>query len=112
MDSWISSPADKLSTYCLFTMDVALEPTVAKVEFEPVVKVISANDGEEVEAMLCGNVNVILPDVAEPEPPATKTWFAVPVNEITPVFVTVTAPVAELTEIPVEAANEVTIPES
>ena len=35
-----------------------------------------------------------------------------PVNEITPVFVTVTAPVAELTEIPVEPANEVTMPDN
>ena len=93
-------------------MDVALEPTVANVELLPVVIVISAKDGEEVVAILCGNVNVILPDVAEPELAFTKTWLAVPVNEITPVFVTVTAPVAELTEIPVEPANEVTMPDN
>ena len=54
-------------------MDVALEPTVANVELLPVVIVISAKDGEEVVAILCGNVNVILPDVAEPELAFTKT---------------------------------------
>ena len=106
----MSRPEAKLSTYCLLTIDVPDVPTLESVEFVPVVKVMSAKEGDEEVAILCGNVNVMLPDVAEPDPPLTNTWLAVPVKAITPVFVTVTAPVAELTEIPVEAAKEVTIP--
>ena len=92
-------------------MDAALEPTVANVELLPVVIVISAKDGEADVCISCGVVKVTAP--VPPVPLAeTVTLFAVPVIEVTPIFVIVTAPVAELTEIPVEPANEVTMPDN
>jgi hypothetical protein len=93
-------------------MLVGCDPTAATVEFEPVVKVTSANDGEDAVPIDCGVVSVIAPVVAEPETPLTRTWLAVPVNESTPVFPTVIAPVAPLTAIPLPEAKDVTIPDS
>jgi hypothetical protein len=75
-----------------------------------VVTVISAKDTVEPVPIDCGKVNVILPEVAVPEAPLTKTWFAVPVSATTPVLKIVIAPVDALTDIPVEAVREVTIP--
>lgn len=53
--------------------------------------------------MFCGKERVTAPVEAE-----AVTWLVVPVREVTPVLVIVTAPVAAETEIPVPLAREVT----